>query len=164
MKISVDLENHFIPDKYSKLAEIKQSNQPIISFPIKLEDLPDKTKYLAISLIDYDAVPRTGFPFIHWLAVDIPVTGQIPEDFSRNFTGPQGKNAWFSRFYDLDDEYVMNHYAGPVPPDKSHTYTLTVYALSGATKLNNGFFYNEFREAIKNKVIEQTELGLKAKN
>lgn len=164
MKINVQLDQDNIPDKYSKFSSIKQSNQPIVSFPIHLEKLPNDTKFLAVSLIDYDAVPRTGFPFIHWLASDIPVTDDIPEDFSRDFKGPQGKNAWFSRFYDFDNDYVMNHYAGPVPPDKPHTYTLTVYALNGATQLNNGFFYNEFRDNLKNKIIDQAEIGLKARN
>lgn len=164
MQIKVELNQGFLPDKYTKYSETKQSDQPVISFPIALSVLPKDTKYLAVSLIDYDAVLRTGFPFIHWLAADIPVTDVIPEDFSRNFQGPQGKNAWNSRFYDVTDEYVTSHYAGPTPPDKPHNYTLTVYALNGATKLTDKFFYNEFREALKNKVIKQTEIDLTAKN
>lgn len=164
MEINVKLDQGYIPDKYSKFSDTKQSDQPIVSFPIHLEKIPKGTKSLAVSLIDYDAVPRTGFPFIHWLAADIPVINDISEDFSRNFKGPQGKNAWFSRFYDFHDDYVINHYAGPVPPDKPHTYTLTVYALNSATQLNNGFFYNDFRDSLKNKVIDQVEIGLKARN
>jgi len=164
LKIKVILDNGFIPDKFSKYSNVKVSDQPIISFPIKLEDVPEETKALAISLIDYDAVPRTGFPFIHWLATDIPVTNEIPEDFSRKFSGPQGKNAWYSRFYDLDDEYVINHYAGPTPPDKPHNYTLTVYALNEITGLENGFFYNQFLNSINEKVIESTQIKLQARN
>lgn len=164
MKIKVILDNGFIPDKFSKYSNVKVSDQPIISFPIKLEDVPEETKAVAISLIDYDAVPRTGFPFIHWLATDIPVTNEIPEDFSRNFSGPQGKNAWYSRFYDLNDEYVINHYAGPTPPDKPHNYTLTVYALNEITGLENGFFYNQFLNSINEKVIESTQIKLQARN
>ena len=164
MQIKVDLNQGFLPDKYAKYSETKQSDQPVISFPIALSNIPKDTKYLAVSLIDYDAVPRTGFPFIHWLAADIPVTDVIPEDFSRHFQGPQGKNAWNSRFYDVTDEYITSHYAGPTPPDKPHNYTLTVYALNEATKLVNGFFYNEFRKALQNKIIEQTEIDLTAKN
>lgn len=164
MQIKVELNQGFLPDKYTKYSETKKSDQPIISFPIALSDIPKDTKYLAVSLIDYDAVPRTGFPFIHWLVADIPVTDVIPEDFSRNFQGPQGKNTWNSRFYDVTDEYITSHYAGPTPPDKPHNYTLTVYALNEATKLVNGFFYNEFRKALQNKIIEQTEIDLTAKN
>lgn len=136
MQIKVSLNQGFLPDKYTKYLETKQSDQPVISFPIALSDIPKDTKYLAVSLIDYDAVPRTGFPFIHWLAADIPVT----------------------------DEYITSHYAGPTPSDKPHNYTLTVYALNEATKLVNGFFYNGFRKALQNKIIEQTEIDLTAKN
>ncbi|MQS75518.1 YbhB/YbcL family Raf kinase inhibitor-like protein [Companilactobacillus halodurans] len=164
MEINVDLNNSYLPDKYTKYSDTKVSGQPVISFPIELENISPDTKYLAISLIDYDAVPRTGFPFIHWLASDISVTEIIPEDFSRKFSGPQGKNSWYSRFYELDDEKVINHYAGPTPPDKPHNYTLTVYELNSATELKNGFFYNEFLDAIKDKTISQQEIKLPAKN
>lgn len=164
MKINVALKNGFIPDEYSKFATTKISEQPVVSFPIQLEILPQDTKALAISLIDYDAVLRTGFPFIHWLADDIPVTNEIPADFSRNFEGPQGKNSWYSRFYSLNNDYVINHYAGPVPPDKPHDYTLTVYALSNLTGLANGFFYNEFLDTINNKILAQQAIKLRAKN
>lgn len=157
MKITVSLENGFLLDKYSKYASEKVSEQPVISFPIKIEDLPKDTRFLAVSLIDYDAVPRTGFPFIHWLAADVPATTEIPEDLSRNFDGPQGKNSWNSRFYDFDDQYVMNHYAGPVPPDKPHHYTVKVYALNSSTNLEQGFFLNEFYDALKNKTIAEAE-------
>lgn len=164
MKISVDLENGYLPDKYTKYSTEKVSGQPVISFPIHLADLPQETKYLAISLIDYDAVPRTGFPFIHWLIANVPVTNEIKEDLSRTFDGPQGKNSWVSRFYELSDEYVINHYAGPTPPDKPHTYTLMVYALDSEAELKNGFYYNEFLKAIKGKILAKYSVELPAKN
>ncbi|CAJ1180297.1 hypothetical protein FD33_GL001123 [Companilactobacillus paralimentarius DSM 13238 = JCM 10415] len=63
MQVKVSLNQGFLPDKYTKYSEIKQSDQPVISFPITLN--AKDTKYLAISLADYDAVPRTVFPFIH---------------------------------------------------------------------------------------------------
>ncbi|WP_252904380.1 hypothetical protein [Secundilactobacillus silagei] len=46
---------------------------------------------MAISLIDYDAVPRTGFPFIHWLAANIPVSQEISADFSRRYKDHKAK-------------------------------------------------------------------------
>ncbi|GEO57183.1 hypothetical protein [Companilactobacillus bobalius] len=115
MKITVELNNGFLPDKHSKLS-------------------------------------------------DIPVQNNILKDFSRNFTGPHGKNTWYFQFYTLNDDYVINHYAGPVPPDKPHAYTLTVYALNKSTDLENGFFYNQFRDSLKNKIIDQQEIKLLAKN
>ncbi len=74
MKISVPLtKDGYLLDKYSKYSTIKRAGQPVVSFPIKVTDVPEGTAYLALSLIDYDAVPRTGFPFIHWLATNLPV-------------------------------------------------------------------------------------------
>lgn len=118
MKITVNTRGGFVPDKYSKYSDVKVAGQPVVSFPIKVDGLSENTKYLAISLIDYDAAPVAGFPFIHWLAANVPA-GDVPEDFSRNFDGPQGKNSWSSRFYNVDNDYIVSHYAGPMPPEKS---------------------------------------------
>lgn len=164
MHVKVNLKQDFLPDKYTKYSSTKRSNQPVISFPIVLSEIPKETKYFAISMIDYDAVPRTGFPFIHWLVANIPVVDVIPENFSRHFQGPQGKNTWSSRFCDVADDYITSHYAGPTLPDKPHHYTLTVYALNEVTELKNGFFYNEFRKALQNKIIDQTEIELTARD
>lgn len=164
MQVTVNLSDGYIPDKYSKYSQIKQSDQPIVSLPFKVTDLPEATKYLAATLIDYDAVERTGSPFIHWLISDIPVAEEIPADLSRNFDGPQGKNSWSSRFYDFNDEYVINHYAGPVPPDKVHHYTLKVYALKDYTNLKNGFYYNQFLDAVNDETIASAEIKLPGKN
>lgn len=169
MQIKVPLtDDGYLPDKYSKYSSVKQAGQPIISFPIKITRLPHTATKLAISLIDYDAVPFTGFPFIHWLIANLPAEN-VKEDISRNFKGPQGMNAWYSRFYQVTDPYVISHYAGPMPPDKEkeagpHYYTLTVYALLEPLKLKNGFFYNQFRSELKNKVISKAELRFKARH
>ncbi len=163
MKLSVPItDDKYLPDKYSKYSAIKKAGQPVISFPVNISNIPEETKYLAISLIDYDAVPRTGFPFIHWLAANLPVQS-IDEDFSSVFDGPQGMNSWSSRFYELNDPYVISHYAGPNPPDKPHRYTITVYALHHEMKLKNKFFYNEFLDQLKENVIEQEKLVISAR-
>ncbi len=164
MKISVPLtKDGYLPDKYSKYSTIKRAGQPVVSFPVKIADVPDGTECLALSLIDYDAVPRTGFPFIHWLATNLPVQS-IPEDFSSVFEGPQGMNTWASRFYDEDDEYVISHYAGPMPPEKPHRYTLTIYALSQAMNVKDKFFYNDFRDELAEKILTKTELMVNARD
>lgn len=161
LKVLTDKDG-FLPDKYAKYSAIRKSEQPVISFPIEITEIPQSAKYLALSLIDYDAVPRTGFPFIHWLAANLP-TESIEEDFSSIFPGPQGMNSWHSRFYDLDDPYVVSHYAGPNPPDNPHRYTLTVYALDHKMNLSNGFFYNDFRDELVDNIIDQAELVIHAR-
>nr|WP_279386042.1 hypothetical protein [Lactiplantibacillus plantarum] len=91
MQIKVDLDDGFLPRIYTSNANVKHSGQPILSFPIEIKSIPAITTAFAISLIDYDAVPRTGFPFIHWLATNIPVMAEIPADFSRNLRAPRSK-------------------------------------------------------------------------
>ena len=156
------MAEQFTPDKYAKYSTIKKAGQPVISFPIDITEIPQSAQYLALSLIDYDAVPRTGFPFIHWLAANLP-TESIEEDFSSIFPGPQGMNSWNSRFYDLTDPYVISHYAGPNPPDNPHRYTLTIYALDHKTNLSNKFFYNDFRDELADNINDQTELVIYAR-
>lgn len=160
MQLSVPLtDKGLMPDKYSKHSEIQKAGQPVVSFPITISDVPDKAKYLAVSLIDYDAVPVSGSPFIHWLAANLPVQS-IEEDFSRSFDGPQGMNSWYSR---LDDPYVTSHYAGPNPPDKTHRYTLIVYALDHEMNLKDKFFYNEFLDELKDNILDQGELVINSR-
>lgn len=65
MQIKVDLDDGFLPRIYTSNANVKHSGQPILSFPIEIKSIPAITTAFAISLIDYDAVPRTGFTFIH---------------------------------------------------------------------------------------------------
>ncbi len=164
MQIKVDLDDGFLPLIYTSNANVKHSGQPLLLFPIEIKSIPAITTAFAISLIDYDAVPRTGFPFIHWLATNIPVMAEIPADFSRNFEGPQGQNSWMSRFYQLNDSYFADHYAGPNPPDQPHRYTLSVFALKHNLPLNNRFYYNDFREQLVGNVLTKAELQILAHN
>lgn len=71
-------------------------------------------------------------------------------------------NTWASRFYDEDDDYVTSHYAGPMPPDKPHRYTLTVYALKHAMAVKDKFYYNQFRDELKNNLLDKTDFVVNA--
>lgn len=164
MQIKVSLEEAHLPLLFTSQATVRHGNQPIISFPITVLDIPRETQVLALSLIDYDAVPRTGFPFIHWLAANIPTTNEIPMDFSRLFNGPQGQNSWMSRFYHLKEPYFASHYAGPNPPDQMHRYTLSVYALGDSLNLKNGFYYNHFLDQLGTKIISTSQFIIPAIN
>ena len=63
-------------DRYGKRtsAEFLLHERPILSFPISLAAIPKEARYLSWELIDYDTIPLIGFPFIHWLAANVPVT------------------------------------------------------------------------------------------
>lgn len=49
---------------------------------------------------------------------------------------------------------------GPYPPDKTHDYTLTVYALDCELGLSEGYFLNEFRRSVRGHVLDEASLEL----
>lgn len=161
MEIKLYLENGFLPDKYAKRATVKEAGSPVISFPFELTDLPAEAKYLAWSLVDYDSIPVCGFAWIHWVVSDVPVTTAIPEDFSRQYAGPQGYNSTVSKLLNEPAE-VHAGYIGPTPPDKDHDYTLRVYALSDKLNLPAPYYYNEFLRALKGKVLDEARFDIPA--
>ena len=100
-----------LADRYGKRtsAEFLLHERPILSFPISLAAIPKEARYLSWELIDYDTIPLIGFPFIHWLAANVPVTNEIPEDFSRTALKPtiQGKNSLASPLGKQDRKSVV---------------------------------------------------------
>ncbi|WP_310603168.1 YbhB/YbcL family Raf kinase inhibitor-like protein [Anaerosporobacter sp.] len=162
MKIKIKTENGYLPQRYSKYAEepYKFKGNPIVSFPINFEEVPNGTKSFALTVIDYDAVPVCGFPWIHWIACDIPANiSNLPENVSVNNTLGiiQGKNSFSSNFVGETDTKITCHYTGPTPPDKDHKYTVKVYALDCETlNLNNGFYLNELYDKVENHIVAVT--------
>ena len=48
----------------------------------------------------------------------------------------------------------------PQPPDKTHVYTLVVYALDCKLGLSEGYYLNEFRRAIEGHVLAKSVVEL----
>ncbi|WP_119317274.1 YbhB/YbcL family Raf kinase inhibitor-like protein [Companilactobacillus formosensis] len=146
MEIKVDLPNNLLPDKYGKYANPQaiKNGKPVISFPIKLSDIPADAKTIALTFTDPDSIPVCGFEWIHWTAANIPVDQEITEDFSQTATAPvvQGKNSSASPLLDGPKD-VATGYNGPYPPDQTHDYVLKVFALDDNLDLENGFWMNE---------------------
>lgn len=162
MHIQVPLENGLLPDKYGKFApeNAKVNGNPVTSFPIQISNLPDKTKALAVVFIDHDSIPVCGFTWIHWIATNIPGDWtEIPENASLDLKDRfiQGKNSNASRFVNAEPAIG---YTGPTPPDQTHDYQLTVYALDQILPLKNGFWLNEFLHAAKGHVLDQDTITL----
>lgn len=159
MRVKVETEQGYLPEKYSKHAaeRCKFKGWPIVSFPISLEEVPVGTKSFALTVIDFDAVPVCGFPWIHWVACDIPGTiRNIPENASVNnaLNIVQGKNSFASKFVDENDPQIICHYVGPAPPDKDHKYTIDIYALDCETlHLSNGFYLNELYDKTEKHIL-----------
>lgn len=146
MEIKMDLPNNLLPDKYGKYADPQaiKNGKPVISFPIKLSNIPADAKTIALTFTDPDSIPVCGFEWIHWVAANIPVTQEIVENFSQTATDPvvQGKNSSASPLLDGPKD-VDTGYNGPYPPDQTHDYVLKVFALDDNLDLENGFWMNE---------------------
>ena len=113
-----------IPEKYTADGEA-------ISPPLSWSDIPKKTKSLALAMTDPDALSMaTPAIFAHWTVYDIPASvtglsegggsgGELPQEAKEltNTSASMGIKMWPGYF-------------PPWPPDKSHRYTFTLYALS----------------------------------
>lgn len=166
MQIKVPLTAQgLLADRYSKYAPLADQYQgyPIISPPISIRDVPTNTGSLALSLLDYDAVPVSGFVWIHWLAANFaPEITEIPEDSSQHpqFDFIQGRNSNAGGLIHQSDPTIYQHYVGPQPPDQTHQYQLTVYALKQPLPLQTGFWFNQFHQAIDQQIITTATIML----
>lgn len=159
MKIFVELNGGLLPDKYGKYSEIKVEGSPSCSFPIRIEDVPSGAKSLALTFIDPDSAPLCGFSWIHWTAVNIPADiGEIPENASQSaaFGMVQGATHFLGA--------VHCRYGGPMPPDKTHNYVLTLYALDCTLNLSEGFSLEELNAAIEGHILDSAELTLPSRS
>ena len=159
MKINVKLENGMLPDKYGKYSDVKIDGEPCLSFPITVEDIPAGAKTLALTFIDYDSAPLCGFAWKHWLAANIPADiAEIPENASqdRAFGMVQGKTDFRGA--------LGCRYGGPMPPDKTHNYTLTLFALDCELALAEGFTLDELETAMKGHILETAEAVLPSRS
>lgn len=169
MQISVPLTDHgLLADRFGKYAPAADmvAGHPVRSFPIKVQDLPAGTRALALTLIDYDATPVSGFPWIHWLATNLPATALIPENVSREpgaLTLIQGNNSNAGALVH-GDPAIATGYVGPQPPNGVHDYLLTVYALDQPLALAPGYWLNEFYRAARGHVLATARLALPSRN
>ena len=165
MKLSVPLVNGMLADRYGKHAtgaDVK-NGYPITSFPFTIEDAPAGAVSFALWLIDYDAVPVGGLPWIHWNAANIPANvTSIPVGASHSDQIPmvEGKNGTAGALVGNSDPFTQQGYTGPKPPDKNHDYTLIVFALDIKLPLKPGFWLNEARHAMKGHILAKAEIDL----
>ena len=144
---SEGIENGVIAPAYGSHGEMT-NGVPVVSIPLFIQNTPEGTAYFAVYMEDPDSEPICGYVWVHWMAVNIG-ENDLPEDFSRTAGAPvvQGTN-----------DFGTVGYGGPTPPDKDHTYRLTVYALDAAVDLTEGFGKADFTEAIKGHVLARAEI------
>mgnify|MGYP005658493509 FL=1 len=129
-----------IPQKYG----YKNKN---LSIPLKISEIPEGTKSLALIMDDPDAMGAVGKVWVHWVLWNIsPNTKEIIEN-SIPENSIEGKT-------DFDEI----GYGGPAPPDKEHTYIFKLYALDILLDLKQGSTKVEVEESMKKHILNETRL------
>ena len=112
-----------------------------INPPLKVENVPDGTKTLAIIVEDPDA-PRGTFD--HWVVWNISPNEAIAENSN---SGINGTNS-----------FGKTGYGGPCPPSGEHRYFFKVFALDSELDLLAGSTKEELLDVMKGHVLASTEL------
>ncbi|MBS0937723.1 YbhB/YbcL family Raf kinase inhibitor-like protein [Lactiplantibacillus plantarum] len=169
MKVSIPTIDGFLNEKYTKYAAPtgKYQGYPIVSFPVIITDVPKNAKSLAFTFLDQDAIPVRGFTMIHWTAANIPVNiTYLPENMSQKSNEQiiQGSNSTAGSFINEHDKKISQHYFGPCPPDCVHRYRFRLYSLDRLLAISQGYYLNEFYDAIKEHVINTATTIVKARD
>jgi Raf kinase inhibitor-like YbhB/YbcL family protein len=126
-----------IPDKYTMYGENKVP-------PLHLEEVPDKTRSLALVVDDPDAPNGT---FNHWILFNMdPKLHDIRED-SVPVMATQGRNDFGEMEYD-----------GPKPPSGEHRYFFRAFALDTVLPLPRGSQRPELEREMKDHIIDSATL------
>ncbi len=112
-----------------------------ISPPLNIDHIPTEAKSLALIVDDPDA--RSG-TWVHWVAWNIPITLEIPEN---EITGMEGLN---------DSKH--RHYDGPCPPSGTHRYFFKVYALDAVLDLPEATTKSTLEDAMQPHILAFGEL------
>ena len=127
--------NGAIPAKYScEGAEV--------SPPLTITGIPAGAKSLAIIVHDPDA-PKAG-GVTHWVAWNLPATGNIPENFKGAQQGLNSDN--------------KPGYKGMCPPDGTHHYYFMVYALDSKLSISSQTDKAGLEKAMEGHTLAQAEL------
>jgi Raf kinase inhibitor-like YbhB/YbcL family protein len=131
-------DGEHIPEKYGNTREN-------VNPPLEIEDVPEEAESLVLIMDDPDAMEPAGKIWDHWTVWNIPAdTRSIEEDSS---PGVEGMT-----------DFRKRGYGGPNPPDGTHTYSFRLYALDTELELPKDSDKEDVEEAMKDHVIEKTEL------
>ena len=134
-------QNAVIPNQFTYALD-NQCNGDNLSPPLIIQDIPQKTQSLALTLIDPD-----GGNWLHWKAWNIaPNTAKIQTNASNN-----------AEFEQANNDFETVGYGGPCPPTANHRYSFKLYAL------NKRFSSQPSLVQLQNATIETAELvGLRS--
>jgi Raf kinase inhibitor-like YbhB/YbcL family protein len=126
-----------IPDKYTMYGENRIP-------PIHLEDIPSRTRSLALIVDDPNTSKGT---FNHWLLFNVdPRVKDIKEDCVPVMAA-QGRN-----------DFGEVEYDGPRPPSGKHHYLFKAYALDTVLPLAHGAKRSELDREMAEHVLESATL------
>lgn len=160
---SRNIQNGFFDDAIGhRGTQFLHGKKPNRSFHLGWDQLPAGTQTLALTFIDHDAIPVCGFTWIHWAVANIdPALGELPENASNDIPLLEGITSWASPFlppaWSLSPQDATG-FGGCAPPDKTHVYTITVYALDTKLPLQRGFYLNELLKSLPGHVLDKAEL------
>ncbi len=150
--VSDGIKDGFFLDRYGSKGGSFIDGMPSLSVPFRILDAPEGTVSFAVVLDDYDAVPVSGFNWIHWILADLKRT-EVKEGESRRAEDfVEGRNSWAG----VLDRFPVDKatgYGGMAPPDKEHRSTLGVFALDRELGLGKGFALNELMFAMMGHVL-----------
>lgn len=114
---------------------------------LKISEIPDGIKSLALIMDDPDAMGAVGKVWVHWVLWNIsPNTNEIIEN-SIPENSIEGKT-----------DFGEIGYGGPAPPDKEHTYVFKLYALDTELDLEQGSSKADVENAMKNHIVAEAKL------
>ena len=129
-----------IPRKYG----YKNGNN---SPPLKISNVPESTKSLALIMDDPDAMGAVGKVWVHWVLWNIePTVLEVKENTIPNDS------------IEGETDFGEIGYGGPAPPDKEHTYIFKLYALNKKLDSTKGSTKKQIEEDMKECVIAEAKL------
>ncbi|MEJ2537308.1 MAG: YbhB/YbcL family Raf kinase inhibitor-like protein [Calditrichia bacterium] len=135
-------EGGMIPAQYT-------CNGPDISPPLNWEDVPERTKSLALVADDPDAPVGT---WVHWVLYNLPADSrELQEDLPKTKVLPNGAMQGTNDFRKIG-------YNGPCPPGGTHRYFFKLYALDELVDLNPGARKKDLLDAMKGHILSECQL------
>lgn len=129
--------NGHIPPKYT-------CDGANVNPPLKIENVPQGTKSLAMIFDDIDAPRGT---YVHWILWNIdPIVKEIKEN-SVPESAVQGKN-----------DFKKQNYGGPCPPGRVHRYVFKIFALDTRLNLDPNLTKADLEKDMRGHVIAQAQL------
>ena len=114
-----------------------------ISPPLKVENIPEKTRSLALIVDDPDA---PGGTWVHWVVWNIPPsTAEMPSG-----SVPKGAMQGLNSF-------KTTKYGGPCPPSGSHRYYFKMYALDTDLSLPGRTTKADLERAMSGHVLAEAQ-------